>query len=323
MTYLEKGVAEFPDSEELNSELLLVRGKYSEEYTSFTYISPYFDGYAIAESENGYRLINESGNTADGNVQGYKEIYDFYKNENDELIIAVNDGERSCYYDGNGNLRLSPEKSYGYLGGFRDGYSLVKDSDGWFYIDSNFETCSEIYEDASSFYNGLAAVKKDGSWYLVDKNFEVVGDEKFDEVLMNEERVCNVAGVAIVKQSDSYYAVNEKGEVISDGCEDAKMYSYNGTTAAVKKDGKWGLMDTDGVFVMTTDYEELASDSEELVAYKTDGKWGYMDLNGQTIIEPAYEECRAFNKKGYASVYTDGIWKLLRLEIYDGTFGIF
>jgi tetratricopeptide (TPR) repeat protein len=319
LRYLEKGVDEFPESSGLTSEEIKVKGECSEEYTSYTSISAYFDGYAIAKGENGCRLINESGNTADGNIQGYEEIFDFYKNDDGKIIIAVNNGGKSFYYDADGNLRLSPEENYDYLGAFRDGFALVKNAEGWFYIDEDFNVCSDIYQNASSFYNGVAAVNADGKWKLVDRDFNALSDESFDDILMNDVRVCNVAGTVIAKQGECYYAVNDSGDIISQGYEDARTYSYNGTTAAVKKDGKWGLMDTSGNLVLNTDYDELLPDGEGFAAYKAGDKWGYMDLTGQTLIEPLYDETSVFNRKGYALVSTDGTWKFLRLKTYSDT----
>ena len=81
--------------------------------------------------------------------------------------------------------------------------------------------------------------------------------------------------------------------------EDAKDFSEG--FAAVKKDGKWGFINTDGELIIDCVYDSVGSFSEGLCAVQTGYEWDYIDADGKTVIDGNFEAANKFSE-GRASV---------------------
>ena len=87
----------------------------------------------------------------------------------------------------------------------------------------------------------------------------------------------------------------------------------------IKKNGKWGYVDTSGKVIVPTIYDEchivggdgynfgLATFNNGLEAVCKDGKWGYIDITGKVVIPFIYDYAENFND-GLATVEKDGKW---------------
>ena len=90
--------------------------------------------------------------------------------------------------------------------------------------------------------------------------------------------------------------------VITPQYEEAEPFSEG--LAAVKKDGKWGYIDTTGKYVIKPKYEE-ASDffDNGLACIQINGKWGFIDKTGEFVTPPQFSGVNGFSfNKGYISV---------------------
>lgn len=102
-----------------------------------------------------------------------------------------------------------------------------------------------------------------------------------------------------LKTVDNEYLYTLEGE-----WEGAKNFSEG--FAAVKKDGKWGYIDTNGTVVIEPKYDGANSFSEGLAAVQLNGKWGYIDTKGNTVISFTLQSTFAFSE-GLA-VYGNGLY---------------
>jgi hypothetical protein len=71
--------------------------------------------------------------------------------------------------------------------------------------------------------------------------------------------------------------------------------------AAVKKDGKWGYIDTLGKTYIPFNLEEAGSFNEGLAAVKYAGRWGYMNKKGNFILKPVFASAGIFHN-GHAKI---------------------
>jgi hypothetical protein len=62
-----------------------------------------------------------------------------------------------------------------------------------------------------------------------------------------------------------------------------------------EKDGKWGLLDEDGVVVIEPKYEKLDTFQENLAPAAENGKWGFIDISGKWAITPRFDDYNYFN----------------------------
>ena len=54
--------------------------------------------------------------------------------------------------------------------------------------------------------------------------------------------------------------------------------------AAVKKDGKWGYINTKGEQIVECKFDDACDFSEGFAWVKKDGKWGYINTKGCSVI---------------------------------------
>ncbi|KNY27228.1 WG repeat-containing protein [Pseudobacteroides cellulosolvens] len=113
----------------------------------------------------------------------------------------------------------------------------------------------------------------------------------------------------------------------------------NDLTCGISKDGKWGLINRKGEWVIPITYDSLkentpmgesetgvAQYSGGIAAAKKNGKWGIIDIQGRLITPIEYEN--AFVDDGFASVMKNGKWgsvdkegKIIIPFEYDGIRG--
>jgi len=77
--------------------------------------------------------------------------------------------------------------------------------------------------------------------------------------------------------------------------------------ALVKKDGKYGFLNTDGKLVVPIQFEDAYSFHDALAPVKLDGKWGYINLTGKTVIPHQFEEAVWF-WEGLGAVKKGDFW---------------
>ena len=64
----------------------------------------------------------------------------------------------------------------------------------------------------------------------------------------------------------------------------------NNTLFTAKNDEKYGLVNKDGTLVVQYQYDDITEQNEYgFVAVKKDGKWGVMDVTGNIVIAPTYK----------------------------------
>src|SRR5262249_7984606 len=84
-----------------------------------------------------------------------------------------------------------------------------------------------------------------------------------------------------------------------DPSDDSLMWAYSTSG--------WGLMKTDGVWVIPPKYEEVGSLAEGRAAVRFLGKWGYIDRTGTEVIAPAFDQAIHFHN-GMAAVLMACRW---------------
>lgn len=76
----------------------------------------------------------------------------------------------------------------------------------------------------------------------------------------------------------------------------AKIFEESEGLTAVKRDGKFGFIDSRNRLRIANRYEDCQPFSERLAAIKILGKWGYINHEDKIAIQPVYDEVTAFKK---------------------------
>ena len=84
-------------------------------------------------------------------------------------------------------------------------------------------------------------------------------------------------------------------------------WSFNKGFAKVKKDGKWGYINTKGEQIVECKFDYVGDFKDGLAMVEKDGKRGYINTKGEQIIEYKFDDAYDFNE-GFARVQKDGKW---------------
>ncbi len=82
---------------------------------------------------------------------------------------------------------------------------------------------------------------------------------------------------------------------------------------SAKQYGKWGFINKEGEWIISSKYEEAYHFSEGLAAVKFYGHWGYIDRNNAWVIQPKYQDAKPF-KEGVACVMLNNSWGYINTE---------
>ena len=116
-------------------------------------------------------------------------------------------------------------------------------------------------------------------------------------------------GLAAVKQDGLWGYINTEGQyVLPPQYEDAFLFSDQ--VAAVKKGGKWGFINRSGKFLIEPKYDDAAIFRQGLAAVKWEGRWGFVDKTGEMVIPPRWEQVYFF-QDNRCGVRVDGKWGYL------------
>lgn len=122
------------------------------------------------------------------------------------------------------------------------------------------------YENAECFTEQTAAVMKDGKYGIINENGELIVPFMYDSIKYRS------FGYFPAGLDGEWYFISGDNERIFGPFEDAESFEYG--YAAVKKDGKWGFINKNGVDATDYVYDEAYSvESDGCAWVRTGDKW--------------------------------------------------
>ena len=92
-----------------------------------------------------------------------------------------------------------------------------------------------------------------------------------------------------------------------------EVYGFSEGLAVVKKDGKYGFINTNGEEVIPCRYDFARSFSEGLADVEKDRKYGFINTKGEEVIPCKYEYVQSFSN-GFAAVQKDYKWGYINTQ---------
>ncbi len=237
----------------------------------FDLLYPFEGGYARAEKELKWGLLDESLNIAVDFTWDYiGELY--------ESRRVVKKGEQYGFLDESNRVVITP--AYSQVYNFSEGLCAVRNTGGkWGYIDTEGrEVIPCVYEVANDFSCSLALVKTEGFYGYIDKDNQFVIPATYEEAYpFSENRAC-------VRQGELYGYIDTTGTmVIPAEYELAFDFTEDG---AVVKQGDYGVIDSLGNTTILTVWDQLSPNlSGGYVKGKQNGSWVYADSFGDALSE--------------------------------------
>lgn len=135
------------------------------------------------------------------------------------------------------------------------------------------------------------AKTKTTKYGLVDSTGKIAVPVKYDRI-----GVFSKEGLALLGLNGKYGFIGKTKIVLPMKYEDANGFSEE--LAAVKINGKWGFVDTEGQEVIAAQYEEAKYFNEGFAGVKKDGKWGVIDKANQPLLPFLYDDIIWIQREG-------------------------
>jgi tetratricopeptide (TPR) repeat protein len=180
----------------------------------------------------------------------------------------------------------------------------------WGYVNENGrEVLSFIYDSATPFNEyGYAVVSLNGIYYTILSNGDLYGaDDGSNYDQMTD--VLMVSGTHILGQRDgtySYYSYDFAP--VAESHQYSEMTGNACGVAAVKKDGKWGIITDSGKVVVDYSLDDVAVNSlgcafaGERAVVKKDDVWYLIDTEGNRVGSEEFSDAKAPESEGYIAV---------------------
>lgn len=233
------------------------------------------EGYAVVKVANKTGLIDRKGNTVIPPV--YDDVEFFATRASGILTI----GEET-YYEisvkphatgiiSSKGLIVEPE--YDKISPYSEGLSAAKKNGKWGYLDTEGHVALPFeYDNASSFKGNYARVTKDTRTFVIDR----AGHEICDKV-----------------------------EELRFGCDDPLEGFFAG-----KKDGKYGLLDDKGNFILPCEFDGIERwGVTPLIQVCKDNKYGVYDLSGKEVIKIDFDILHDPRSEGTPVTISSVVWE--------------
>lgn len=305
LTVLKDGIAK-TGSDELVTLYENNRYAYRQGYTMYEDVTAIYGTTIGVKIDGLWGLANSDGTPLI--PCEYEKISTY---STDRAIVQKN-GEIYAVDRDNNRLVLLKEKvsDFGNYAGGR--IPLLKD-DGWIRATGDFELGSAVFEQIGTYSSGYVAAKQNGKWGVVDMALEWLLPTEYDEIIMDELGRSYAQGAVFAKKGSSVNLFVH-GIQVGETYEDAKPFG-NDSYAAVKKNGKWGFIDTSGEVKIDFQFEDALSFGQHLAAVKQGELWGYVNLFGKIVIDPVFLQAKSF-ADGNAPVLTERGWQFISLLEY-------
>lgn len=226
-----------------------------------------------------------------------------------EIYTVDKNNDRTALFHGDGTD----------VGPFGNGRLSIRTSEGWILADSNLNAAKMPLDWIGMYSEGVIPAAQNGKWgFLAPGGASWKTEPCYDEIICDELGRCAAQDAFFVRENGEVRLFS-KGEYISGSYEDAKPFADG--WAAVKKDGKWGFIDTEGNVKIGFQFEDALSFGQHLAAVKVNGLWGYVSLRGEVVIDPVFQEARTFYN-GSAAVKTNVGWQFITLLEYEEGYGL-
>ncbi len=157
-----------------------------------------------------------------------------------------------------------------------------------------------FYADTKDFNEGYSWVKKDQLWGLIDStgNYLIKPDERNPLIYAHNATFKNFAdfhnGLMICNVNKKTGYCNKTLIKVIPAKFD-KAFDFDNGQACVKFEGKWGIIDTTGAFIIQPKFADIKLGSNQLYPAKNEEElWGYINENSEWIIKPQFTKAYRF-----------------------------
>lgn len=303
---------------------------------TFTSLGKFENGKALFKNGNKYGLLRKNGSViletkADRLIAGNHFILaDQRQSGKDQWFLL----------DSLGNRKHS--KGYDHIGVWNGKFFPVKNHQFWGAISENGkEIVACVHDSLIQCYNENVVVKFRGQYGIIDlkedwlitpqpNRLTLIADDRYLEFTEQNTFLKSLDKQVIyfsanrLEVQDGYllehlpsgaiWQIDFQGRIVNREAQTDKaveeVFPEREGLRGIKKDGKYGFIDSRGRLRIANRYDAIEDFHENLAAIKINGKWGFISHEDKIAIQPAYEEVAAF-KNGMSVVKQRGLFGLI------------
>lgn len=199
---------------------------------------------------------------------------------------------------------------YSEVSSFLGGIARVRMGELYGYINKNGNyTIMPTYEDASFFMGKNAAVYHEDEWYMInDTGYKVARTD------LPVDSLSFVSNGWILFSLEGKYDYMTSSLIVPQEIRFEDATNFKNRVAAVKKDGKWALINADMELITDYLFDDVLRDefntciNNGVIFVQRDGKYYMVDGNGLRITETGFDDARPFAGSDPAAVCVSGLW---------------
>ena len=273
--------------------------------TQFEYIAAIHDGTAQVQRDGLWGIARANGTML------IPCEYDKISTFSVGRAIAMRDGAIFAIDRNNHRVALLRSRAQDF-GNLAENRIAVLTGGNWLRASGNLALGNNSFEQLGTYSGGYAAAKIGGRWGVIGIGTSWAVPPEYDGIIMDELGRSYGQGSAFVKRGGAVFLFGGEREI--GPFEDARPFTNDGY-AAVKLNGSWGFVNTDGEVAIDFVFDDAKSFSGHLAAVKTGELWGYINTYGNLVIEASFLEAKSFSN-GHAPVLTERGWQIITLLEY-------
>lgn len=269
-----------------------------DEYVTFFPESPqaYEERCTFFYTMGSYKTVVETATEANQLGLATEKVRDMYL-ECFYMTDKIRDGLSSAQSFLGSYARVEVEGLYGY----------IKNS-GTFLL-------APFYQEASPFMSGSAAVYDGTEWYMINTQ-----GYKVAKPTGELDSMSFLTGGFVRVEKDGKYAYMTSALTVPEKLPFDYASVFKNGVAAVRKDGKWALINTGGEYITELIYEDILLDEFDscinggVIFAKFNGKYIMLDAEGNQIGSQTFDDAYPFAAAAPAAVCIGGKWGFVDTE---------
>jgi hypothetical protein len=279
-----------------------------------------FNSYGLAKVRFGkrYRLVDRAGKWVGKRSFGAVEAF----SEGLAAVRMSSIGQTASNKSRNWKLidttgNFVSKAQYRRIEAFSEGLAKFKDSKGRYgYIDTQGQIAvPAVYIKASDFEAGKAVVwKAYNKTGILDSSGQVYIPIIHDKILAYSQ------GLSLVKKRNSGYGYMHDNAKPQTPVLYRAARPFKHQVALVKPQDKWGLINRQGLTVLSDKYDAITDFKEGAATVTINKFWGIVNDKGEVLLEPIYEQIEPVdnglfrvekaNKVGYINKRGEWVWPM-------------
>ena len=273
-------------------------------------LSPIYD--VVGDYDENYAVVQQGGKTGLIDITGKVIISPEYVDVSilDSILFVVFDGKKHAVMNVDGRTIL--EEKYELLEVRQNEYLAYTINGKWGMVHASGQRiCPPNYSEIEVYQDGYVLTKDTLGTGLTDVMGKVILAPNFDEIIIHND------SLFFYKKNDLWGA-NDRDKNVLLNTEWDTLFPLNNNFVAVENSTEKNLYSYPARRIISQDdFTDFRAFSDDYAYYIKNGKSGLIDTQGEIILPPDYQEIITYNESGTFRVKQGGNWGIIALNLQE------